>query len=116
MENKTSIKIVEHSPLPWTFEESRTNGEPDGKDLFLVSENEPQDTTIFLLKKAGKGGLKQARVDAAFIVKACNAYEKEQALKEELVELIKEAVTFAGEYEADFILRSQDVLIKTERR
>ena len=60
------------TPTPWTFTESTLNGEPTGEALWL---NHGHDEAHLLLS-AYAGRLDQARIDAAFIVRAVNAHEK----------------------------------------
>lgn len=76
---------AEHTPTPWTFGVYEAS-----EDFKAISQHscicDPQ--TKALIATCGKANDLQSQTDAAFIVRAVNAHEKDQEIKRELVQML----------------------------
>lgn len=97
-----------HSPLPWHIGKPN-NRDEDGVKLGIREEEQWVIADVHLNVRTWEYGDGQGRVNAEFIVRACNSHYEREALIRELIETAKQMLEFepVGSHMAELIAKAE---------
>lgn len=104
----TKTRKATHTPTPWKFVESSTNGQPDGATFWLV---DSQDESVANLSRLGGKAIEKQRINAAFIVRAVNSHEELLACLKGAMMIVK---TLSSDNDTVFVKEAEQVIAKAE--